>query len=290
MSFSTDLKEELSKINNLAKKDLVKMELLGYLISSNVSIANNEIKFSTESDYNINRFANLLENMRIMNYSIGVSGKTYYITFDINDIYEIANIENNQIILDYIPEKEDMTKALIRGIYLGSGSVNNPENKYHLEISLLNNENTKKINNMLINCGINSKILKNSKDYTIYFKEGEEISKFLAFINANKSVLKFEEIRVQRDMNNKVNRLVNCETANLNKTINAAVEQIEAIEKLKRNNKFESLDDNLKEIANARIENPNMSLIEIGKLLSVPVGKSGANYRLKKIIEIANEL
>lgn len=290
MSFSSELKEELSKINNLAKKDLVKMELLGYLISSNVSIINDEIKFSTESDYNINRFANLLENMHIMDYSIGVSGKTYYITFNIKGISEIVKIEDNQIILSEIPQKEDRLKALIRGIYLGSGSVNNPENKYHLEISLLNFENTKEINNILINCGINSKILKNTKEYTIYFKEGEEISKFLAFINANKSVLKFEEIRVQRDMNNKVNRLVNCETANLNKTINAAVEQIEAIEKLKRNNKFESLDDNLKEIANARIENPNMSLVELGKLLSVPVGKSGANYRLKKIIEIANEL
>lgn len=290
MSFSSDLKEELSKINNLAKKDLVKMELMGYLISSNISIIKDEIKFSTESDYNINRFANLLENMHIMDYSIGVSGKTYYITFKIKDISEIADIENNQIILNDIPEREDRLKALIRGIYLGSGSVNNPENKYHLEISLLNFENTKKINDMLINFGINSKILKNIKDYTIYFKEGEEISKFLAFINANKSVLKFEEIRVQRDMNNKVNRLVNCETANLNKTINAAVEQIEAIEKLKKNNKFESLDDNLKEIANARIENPNMSLVELGKILSVPVGKSGVNYRLKKIIEIANDI
>lgn len=290
MSFSSELKEELSKINNLAKKDLVKMELLGYLLSSNVSIINDEIKFSTESDYNINRFANLLENMRIMDYSIGVSGKTYYITFDIESISEIAYIENNQIILNDISGREDRLKALIRGIYLGSGSVNNPENKYHLEISLLNYENTKKISDMLINFGINSKILKNIKDYTIYFKEGEEISKFLAFINANKSVLKFEEIRVQREMNNKVNRLVNCETANLNKTINAAVEQIEAIEKLKKNNKFDSLDDNLKEIANARVENPNMSLVELGKTLSVPVGKSGANYRLKKIIEIANEL
>ena len=90
-------------------------------------------------------------------------------------------------------------------------------------------------------------------------------------------------------MRGKVNRLVNCETANLNKTINASIEQISAIEKLKQNGKFNKLDDNLKEIAKLRIENPNMALGELGKLLKKPVGKSGVNYRLKKIMEIANE-
>ena len=225
-----------------------------------------------------------------MDYSIGVSGKTYYITFRMNDIKNIVQIIDNQILLKEIIEKEEQIKALIRGIYLGSGSVNNPENKYHLEISLLNIENAKYVNEKLLLFGINNKILLNKKQYTIYLKEGEEISKFLAFIGANKAVLKFEEIRVQREMNNKVNRLVNCETANLNKTINASVQQIEAIEKLKKSDKFESLDENLKEIAIARIENPNLSLVELGKILSVPIGKSGANYRLKKIIEIANEI
>ena len=90
-------------------------------------------------------------------------------------------------------------------------------------------------------------------------------------------------------MNNKINRIVNCETANLNKTINASIEQIEAIKKLKQTHQFEKLDSNLKEIAELRIENPNASLIELGKMLEEPVGKSGVNYRLKKIMEIANE-
>ena len=90
-------------------------------------------------------------------------------------------------------------------------------------------------------------------------------------------------------MNNKINRIVNCETANLNKTINASIEQIEAIKKLKKNNEFEKLDDSLKKIAELRLLNPNASLVELGKLLDEPVGKSGVNYRLKKIMEIANE-
>ena len=134
------------------------------------------------------------------------------------------------------------------------------------------------------------KLLDSKKSYCLYIKDGEEISKFLAFIGANSSVLKFEEIRVVRQMNNKVNRLVNCETANMNKTMNAAVEQIEAIEFLKKKKQYEKLEESLKEIAEVRIEHPNCPLSEIGKYLKEPIGKSGVNYRLKKIIKIAEEL
>ena len=108
-------------------------------------------------------------------------------------------------------------------------------------------------------------------------------------MGASKGVLKFEEIRIQREMRGKVNRIVNCETANLNKTINAAVQQIEAIKKLKEQGKFGKLNDNLKEIANLRLKNPDISYEELGNMLKNPVGKSGVNYRLKKIIEIAQE-
>lgn len=128
------------------------------------------------------------------------------------------------------------------------------------------------------------------KQYSIYIKEGEQISNFLALIGANKAVLQFEDIRIQKEMRGKVNRLVNCETANLNKTINASIEQIEAINKLKQKGVFNKLDDNLKEIANLRIGNPNISLIDLGKMLKEPIGKSGVNYRLKKIIQIANDI
>ena len=126
--------------------------------------------------------------------------------------------------------------------------------------------------------------------YSLYVKDGEAISEILAFLGANKSVLDFEEIRVKRQMRAKVNRIVNCETANLNKTINASIEQIEAIKKLKESNYFHKLNDSLKEIANLRLENPDMPLSELGKLLKEPLGKSGVNYRLKKIVDIAKEL
>ena len=176
-------------------------------------------------------------------------------------------------------------KNVIRGVYLGAGSINNPENTYHLEMSLKTEENAKKIIETLKQLDIKSNILKKKTEYIIYIKDGEEISKLLALLGANKSVLEFEEIRVQREMSNKINRLVNCETANMNKTMNASIEQIESIRRLKENGKFEKMDDLLKEMAEIRINNPNASLVELGKMLKKPVGKSGVNYRLKKIME-----
>lgn len=181
--------------------------------------------------------------------------------------------------------REENLKAIIRGAFMGSGSVNNPEKEYHLEVDLGNQQNLKVLVEILERLGIRVKTFQNS----IYIKEGEEISKFLALIGANKAVMQFEDIRIQKEMRGKVNRLVNCETANLNKTINASIEQIAAIRKLQEIGKFQKLDDNLKEIAMLRLENPDMPLIELGKLLKKPVGKSGVNYRLKKIMEIADE-
>ena len=128
------------------------------------------------------------------------------------------------------------------------------------------------------------------KDQIADLKDGEEISKTLALLGANKSVLKFEEIRVKREMNNKVNRLVNCETANMNKTMNASIEQIEIIRRLKQNGEFEKLEEPLKEIAELRLQNPSASLIELGKMLKTPIGKSGVNYRLKKVMEIGKKI
>jgi len=279
MSFSTELKEELSKTENLSNKEAVKYELLGYLISSNITEEKNKIKFSTENEYNINRFSRLLSNMGINNYDIAIQGKLFVITANKKDLNTIEYVEELNM---------DQIKWLIKGTYLGAGSINNPENKYHLETGFSQKEDAEKVIEYLKLFDIKSNMIEKNNQYAIYIKDGEEISKFLALLGANKAVIKYEEIRVQREMNNKINRIVNCETANLNKTINASIEQIEAIKKLKDSGKFEKLDEPLKEIAELRVQNPNASLIELGKMLQKPVGKSGVNYRLKKIMEIAN--
>ena len=301
MSFSSELKESLSKIPNLKNKELVKFELIGYLISNNTTCDKKNIYYSTINEYNINRFSKLLSNMEISNFKIDIKGKNYVITLPkISQLQEVEYKEKDiEISLDFekqiqnlnnIKEQEEMAiKALTRGIFLGSGSVNNPENKYHLEIILSNKRNAQIVKGLLEKMQIHLKELERKNGYSLYIKEGEEISKFLAFIGANSSVLKFEEIRVIREIKNNVNRKVNCETANLNKTINAAVRQIEAIKKLKETGKFKNLSANLKEVANLRLENPDDSLVELGQMLENPIGKSGVNHRLNQLIELARE-
>ena len=292
MSFSSEIKQELNKNTKLSNKELVKYELIGYLISGNIDILErNIIRFSTESDYNINRFSKLLSNLKI-EHNIEISGKNFIVSFKKNSIQEFVKIDEKQIFLkgDIQCEKnEENLKTLVIGVFMGSGSINNPEKKYHLEIIFGNEENLKEIREILEKLGIKTKKMITANKKSIYIKEGEEISKFLALIGANKAVMRFEDVRIQKEMRGKVNRLVNCETANLNKTINASIEQIAAIKKLKETGKFNKLNDNLKEIANLRLENPDMPLIELGKKLRQPVGKSGVNYRLKKIMELANE-
>ncbi len=296
MSFSAEIKKELSKLNNLANKKQVKYELIGYLLTNNTSVINKrQISYLTESEYNINRFSKLLANLKI-DHQIGMDGNLFVITFKIGELIFLKQVEEMQgkqaLSIDNIKiediKNEDDKKALIRGVFLGAGTITNPKRTYHLEIIFPRLENLKYIKKLLENFEINIKELENENKVTMYIKDGEEISKFLALIGASKGMLEFENIRVEKQMKSKVNRLVNCETANLTKTINAAVQQIEAIKKIKEEKKFNKLDSNLKEIALLRLKYPDISLVELGKKLKKPLGKSGVNYRLKKIMEIAN--
>lgn len=283
MSFSSEVKEELSKIGNLANKSSVKAELYGYYCSANVSEERGLMRFSTESEYNINRFSKLLNNVNISKYDIEMQGNKFSISIS----REESKILKENFEKFDVGSKEEEEKGYVRGAFLGGGSINNPKNKYHIEVKLKNMDMAEKIIDILDKSNINFKILQIKNNCSIYSKEGEEISKFLAFIEASRSVLKFEEIRVYRDMRNNINRLVNCETANLTKTVAAAVKQIEAINKLKKSGKFNELPENLKEIANLRIANPEASLVELGQMLKKPIGKSGVNYRLNTIIKMS---
>ncbi len=272
-SFSSKIKKELSKINNLSNKNLVKAELDGYLLTLSTN------KFVTENQYNINRFSKLLNNCEENNYKIEMQGKNFCITYPRRKI-KISD-ENRS---------EEENKALVRGAFMSSGSVNNPKNVYHLEIVFNNEENAMKIKKALECEEIESKVLKRKNIFLLYIKDGENISKFLAFIGANKSVLEFEDERVIKDMRNRVNRLVNCETANLNKTISSSVKQIEDIKLIKQKKKFDKLTAKEQELANLRLENPDLSLSELGKLLEIPISKSGVNHRLEGIAKLAEEL
>lgn len=289
MSFSSEVKEEISKLSNLANKEIVKFELLGYFSTNNVTIEKNKLKFCTESEYNINRFSKLLNNLQYTNQKIEIAGKKFCITVNKPEIYEVIYKEKiifNDII-DQIENKELLEKAFVRGSFLGGGSINNPENTYHLEIIFSTEKNSNVILKILNKYGIQLKNIEKKKGHAIYTKDGNEISKFLALIGASNSVLKFEEIRVYRDIRNNVNRKVNCETANLNKTIDTAVRQMENIKFLKEIGQFDKMSEQLQEVAKLRLENPEASLTEIGKMLSKPIGKSGVNHRFQNIEQFA---
>lgn len=271
-SFSGEVKKELSKMNNLSNKNLVKCELQGYLLTSSSN------KFITENKYNINRFSKLLSNIGTDDFTIEMQGNKFCIT------------TKSRIEIEEDMKNIEEAKAIVRGSFMGAGSITNPENNYHLEIVFIKEENAEKVNKILVTFNINSKILKREKNYIIYLKDGEDIANFLAFIGANKSVLKFEETRVIRDVRNKVNRLVNCETANIKKVIKTSVKQIEDIKLIKENNKLKKLTEGERELAELRCQNPEATFTELGKMLKKPIGKSGVNHRMKAIAELAEEI
>lgn len=187
-------------------------------------------------------------------------------------------------------QEEQIARLSIREAFIKSGFINDPNNEYHLEILFRTKKKAEELKTILENFNIDSRTTKKGSGYITYIKEGEDIANFLALIGANNAVLRFEEIRVLKDARNNVNRIVNCETANLNKTLEASSNQIESIKYLKKYKKFNILPDNLKEIAEIRLNNPDLSYEEIGKLLKTPISKSGVSHRLNKIIKIAEEL
>ena len=266
-------------MNIFHKINIVEAEVLGYMLSGNTAIEDDYVYFITENEFNIERLYKLLFNLKI-DYEPEIKRKVFVSKIKKSDLSKLKREET-------ITDEEEL-KAIVRGAFLGSGSINDPNKKYHLEILLKSKENAMYLQNIIKMFGIKIKLLDSNN--TIYIKEGEEISKFLALIGATKSVLSFEEIRVLRDTRNNVNRLVNCETANLNKIVNASVKQIEDIKFLKKMKKFDSMPDYLVEIAELRLENPDISLKELGQKLENPIGKSGVNHRLKKIQEYADEI
>ncbi len=282
MSFSSNIKEELSKINNFKNKKTLEAELLGYILTENTSYFNDSIQIITENEFNIERVYKILFNLEI-EYEPEVRGKCFVAIIKRTDYLD----EIMQLKLD---NNEELQRDIVRGAFLGAGSVTDPNKQYHLEIFFREKNNAEYVCNICKLYDVNLKMIENKDGYALYIKEGEEISKFLALIGANKGVLNFEDVRVTREIKNNINRLVNCETANLNKIVNASVNQINDIKLIQKLKKFDEMPDYLKEIAAVRLENPDMSLKDLGALLDTPIGKSGVNHRLQKIHEIAEEL
>lgn len=189
-----------------------------------------------------------------------------------------------------ILKDEDCKRAYIRGAFLGGGSISNPEKTYHLEFVTHDEEYANALSKLINSYKLNSKVIQRKNSFVIYVKEGEQIVDLLNIIGAHNALLELENIRIMKEMRNNVNRIVNCETANLSKTVNAAVRQVESINLIQSEIGLDRLPKNLKEVARLRLEYPDESLKELGAMLNPPVGKSGINHRLRRIEKIADEL
>lgn len=212
------------------------------------------------------------------------------------EILEDLEIMNGLLFSSHVSEvimnNKQKMRSYLRGAFLAGGSVNNPEtSRYHLEIYSNYEEHNDDICQMMNAFQLNARKIERRNGYMTYLKEAEKIADFLALIGAANAMMKFEDVRIVRDMRNSVNRLVNCENANINKVVHAASKQLEEIQLIDEQLGLDKLPDKLQEIARSRLENPDISLKELGESLpSGSISKSGVNHRLRKLSQIAESL
>ena len=198
--------------------------------------------------------------------------------------------ENYSTVRTYILRQDCCRRAFIRGAFLASGSMSDPDRFYHLELVCQNEERAMQLQSILATFGLDAKTVVRKKYYVVYIKEGNQIVELLGLMGADSALMELENIRIVKEMRNSVNRKVNCETANLNKTVSAALRQVADIEYIRDTKGLDFLSPQLEEMARVRLEAPEASLLELGSMLETPVGKSGVNHRRRKISEIADAL
>lgn len=211
--------------------------------------------------------------------------------------YHCREAELLGLTVQYRPEgfREDIVRknccrrAFLRGLFLASGTVNDPEKSYQMEIRLPEPSLAEAVKELVRSFDLNAKMIERRNGFVVYLKEGDDIADFLVLIGANLSVLDMENIRVVKDVRNRVNRRVNCETANLNKSVKAGMTQAQAIQRIEEHIGLINLPDSLREIAELRLAHPDSSLQELGEMTDPPVGRSGVNHRLRRLMQIAEE-
>lgn len=307
MSFASETKKELT---NLEVKDCCAKAELSALIRMNGSMSFSNKKLAADIQTENAAIARRIYTLIKMQYEVPVEllvrkkmrlkkNNVYIVrlTANVKTILEDLKILGENFIFARNISKELVKKrcckrSYIRGAFLAGGSVNNPEtSSYHLEIFSLYKEHNDSLCDLMNVFHLNSRTLERKKGYITYLKEAEKITEFLNIIGAHNSLLRFEDVRIVRDMRNSVNRLVNCETANLNKTIGASLRQVENIKYINEKIGLDALPDKLSEIARLRIDYQEVTLKELGEMVtSGKISKSGINHRLRKLDEIAEQL
>ncbi|MHB1126892.1 MAG: DNA-binding protein WhiA [Bacillota bacterium] len=202
----------------------------------------------------------------------------------------VEQIKEGRVSIFRQVQRQCCRRAYLRGAFLGGGSVTNPEGEYHLEIVVADQQHAEWLARLITRLDLEPKLGRRKHIWVIYLKESDLIIEFLNVIGAHSALLRYESARVYKEMRNRVNRLVNCETANLNKTINASLQQLENIKIIAGSMGLDHLPDSLNEVARLRLEYPDVCLKELGEMMHPRMGKSGVNHRMRRIGEIADKI
>nr|WP_296157637.1 DNA-binding protein WhiA [uncultured Blautia sp.] len=307
MSFSGMVKEELSRQISMARHCRI-AEIAALLSACGRLTSDGRLKFQTENQVVIRKYFTLLKKTYNIDTEISVresrqmkKGNVYFV--EITDPVQVETVlQATKLTTDesdgetlyagngLIMQQSCCKRAFIRGAFLAAGSISDPEKGYHFEIVTGDERKAVQLQELIRSFQIDAKIVLRKKSHVVYVKEGAQIVDMLAIMEANVALMNLENIRILKEMRNSVNRKVNCETANINKTVNAAVKQIEDIRLIESTTGFHNLSEGLAEIAELRLQYPEATLKELGMMLNPQVGKSGVNHRLRKLSEIADEL
>lgn len=312
MSFSSNVKDELSYQISLARHCQV-AELAAIIsLCGRVQISERNqyrVKIHTENVAVARKYFTLLKKTFNINTDVAIrqgvgrhKSRTYTVAVrrheDALRVLQAAKLidrygeveENLSLAQNVVIQQNCCKRAFIRGAFLAAGSISDPEKFYHFEIACATEAKAIQLQGLIFSFGLDAKIVLRKKYYVVYIKEGSQIVDILNVMEAPDSLMELENIRIVKEMRGSVNRQVNCETANINKTVSAAVKQIEDILYIRDNMGFDRLPENLKEIAEIRLLKPEATLKELGEALDPPVGKSGVNHRLRKLGDLAEKL
>ena len=276
MSFSSDIKLELAKQSSKSEHCQIAELAAMIMQEGRISIAPYSLAFETENEVLLDKYATLMKR------AFGI------------DVNEPISSEDCKKIIEAIQglylEKTCCKRAFIRGAFMASGSMSDPNKAYHFEIVCRTPEQASRLQELMREFETEPKIVERKNYYVVYLKDGSQIVDMLNVMEAYISLMNLENVRILKEMRNTVNRKVNCETANISKTVNAAVKQIADIELIRDTEGLDSLPLPLRDMAQVRLEHPEAPLKDLGKYLDPPVGKSGINHRLRKLAQIADTI
>ena len=311
MSFSGNVKEELSEHWSSARHcQIAELAAILGLCGSIIINSRNEyrVKVHTENKavarkvftlikktFNIESDISIRRNIQKQSVSYSVVVKQHQDALRVLQAVKLIDehldgFEEVRIVNPIVVQQTCCKRAFIRGAFLAAGSMSDPKKAYHFEIVCAAEPMAEQIRELMSSFSMEAKIVQRKKSYVVYLKEGSQIVDILNIMEAHVSLMELENVRILKEMRNTVNRKVNCETANLNKTVSAAVKQLEDITYLRDTIGLEKLSEGLEEVALARLSHPDASLKELGTLLSPPVGKSGVNHRLRKLGDLAEKV